>query len=448
MGASFLDEIRSDGHVERFAGGRYGGSGRADGAGLPRSTKWQFAFATGIECSSPTITGPDGRTLRRDMLEECGHYARYKEDFALVRDLGLRVVRYGLPYHKTHLGPGRYDWSFADAAMAELQRLELLPILDLLHFGLPDWLGDFQNPELPVHFAHYCGEVAKRYPWVRAYTPVNEIWVTAQKSAKEGAWNERLKDDPAFVTALKHLAAASITACAAIVQHRPDAIFITSETAEYIHDMSTRPGADIKLHNRLSYVSFDLLYGKQPEAPVYRYLRDNGMTEAEFDWFMQSEPAGHQIMGNDYYGRNERMRLPDGRIIEGEDVLGWYLITKRYYDRYYKPIFHTETNVFDADAAPSWLWKQWANVLRMRRDGVPVLGFTWYSLIDQIDWDIGLTEKRGTVNACGLYDLERKPRPVAAAYRMLIENFGQIGPIAHAAMFELTDENARLEVTV
>jgi hypothetical protein len=42
---------------------------------------------------------------------------------------------------------------------------------------------------------------------------------------------------------------------------------------------------------------------------------------------------------------------------------------------------------------------------------VPVLGFTWYSLTDQIDWDIGLTKKRGTVNACGLYDLKRKPRP-------------------------------------
>ena len=59
--------------------------------------------------------------------------------------------------------------------MAEMQRLEITPILDLLHFGVPDWLGNFQNPELPVHFADYCGAVAKRYPWVRYYTPINEI---------------------------------------------------------------------------------------------------------------------------------------------------------------------------------------------------------------------------------------------------------------------------------
>ena len=46
---------------------------------------------------------------------------------------------------------------------------------------------------------------------------------------------------------------------------------------------------------------------------------------------------------------------------------------------------HTETNVFDAKDGPTWLWKQWVNILRMRKEGVPVLGFTWYSLIDQID---------------------------------------------------------------
>ncbi|MEJ7662219.1 MAG: hypothetical protein WKG07_22945 [Hymenobacter sp.] len=48
--------------------------------------------------------------------------------------------------------------------MAEIQRLGITPILDLMHFGVPDFIGNFQNPELPVHFAAYCEEVAKRYP--------------------------------------------------------------------------------------------------------------------------------------------------------------------------------------------------------------------------------------------------------------------------------------------
>ena len=80
----------------------------------------------------------------------------------------------------------------------------------------------------------------------------------------------------------------------------------------------------------------------------------------------------------------------------------------------------------------------------MRRDGIPVLGFTWYSLIDQVDWDIGLSEKRGTVNACGLYDLDRRPRPVAESFKMLLREYGRMSLIAHAEMFALTDQPARL----
>lgn len=420
----------------------------AAAARLPEGQRWEFAFATGVECSNPIIAGRDGCTIRRDQLAECGHYSHLAEDLRLVRELGLWVLRYGLPYHLVNPARGRYDWSFADCAMREIERLGIIPILDLLHFGVPDWLGNFQNPELPLRFAEYAGEVVARYPWVRFYTPVNEIYVAARASGRDGVWNEQLKTDRGFVTALKHLAAANILATKEIVRHRPDAVIIQSETAEYTHHLSAHPSAEVKLTNQLGYLALDLLYGNAPDADVVFYLLDAGMTRREYEWFMQGEAPGYHVMGNDYYGRNEQMLLPDGTRLSGEDVLGWYLITKRYYERYYKPVMHTETNVFDAARAPAWLWKQWANVLRMRRDGVPVLGFTWYSLTDQIDWDTGLAEKNDRVNECGLYDLERRPRPVAHAYRQLLEEFGQISTLAHGEMFELTGRPAASRVVV
>ena len=51
--------------------------------------------------------------------------------------------------------------------MAEMRKLGIVPIIDLLHFGLPDWLGDFQNPDWPNYFAEYARTFAERYPWVR-----------------------------------------------------------------------------------------------------------------------------------------------------------------------------------------------------------------------------------------------------------------------------------------
>ena len=442
---SFLDAVERALGAGGFAGDQFGGAAGRDGSGVPTASPGNFLFATGIECSNPTIA--NGR-IRRDQLAECGHYDRWRDDLRLTRELGLRVLRYGLPLHRVWLGEGRYDWAFADLVLAEMQRLEIVPILDLCHFGLPDWIGNFQNPDFPLLFRSYCDAVAERYPWVRHFTPVNEIYVTARLSAKDGLWNEQATDDRSFVTALKHCAAASILGTQAIAARRPDCLIIQSESAEYIHEAKASVSAAVRLQNKQRFISLDLLYAVPFDAEVDHWMADNGLTRKEYDWFMAGEPPGFQVMGNDYYGRNERILKPDGSMCPAEDVLGWYNITNEYYKRYRKPVMHTETNVFDPVAAPTWLWKQWMNVLKMRRDGVPVLGFTWYSLIDQIDWDIALAEQRGTVNACGLFDLDRNPRPVAEAYRSLLAEFGQITAVPHGGMFVITDGPAELKVSV
>ena len=442
---SFLDAVKTRYPNGSYAGDEHGGGAGADGSGLPDGSAGAFRFATGIECSYPTI---QGGKLRRDQLAECGHYERWREDFALVKDLGLRSLRYGLPLHRICQADGGFDWSFSDQALAELKRLEIEPILDLMHFGVPDHWGNFQNPDLPVLFADYCDRVAERYPWVRCFTPVNEIYVTARNSAKDGLWNEELKGDRSFVTAIKHIAAASILGTQAIAARRPDCIIIQSESAECMHQAAPTQSAQVTLSNKLRFLSLDLLYANAPDAEVMLYLLDNGMTREEYAWFMAGEPPGYQIMGTDYYGRNEKIMKPNGEVISAEDVYGWREITKEYYQRFKKPVFHTETNTFDPELAPQWLWKQWVNILAMRDDGVPVLGFTWYSLTDQIDWDSQLAEKNNRVIACGLFDLDRKPRKVAADFRMLVENFGRISLMPHAELFRVTDQPATLKVGV
>lgn len=70
-----------------------------------------------------------------------------------------------------------------------------------------------------------------------------------------------------------------------------------------------------------------------------------------------------------------------------------------------------------------YLRKQWANIVRLRQDGVNVIGFTWYSLTDQVDWDTALREDNGRANPCGLVNMDRKLRPVGAAYAELIKDW-------------------------
>ena len=70
----------------------------------------------------------------------------------------------------------------------------------------------------------------------------------------------------------------------------------------------------------------------------------------------------------------------------------------------------------------------------MRNDGIPMVGFTWYSLTDQVDWDTALREDNGRVNPLGLYDLDRKIRPVGAAYKQLIKDWGMVLPTQSVCM--------------
>ncbi len=150
-------------------------------------------------------------------------------------------------------------------------------------------------------------------------------------------------------------------------------------------------------------------------------------------------PFAHvSVMGNDYYATNEHMVMSDLSVRDSGEIFGWYLVTREYYERYRRPVMHTETNTINAPTAPEqWLWKQWHNVQHMRREGVPVVGFTWYSLTDQVDWDTALREDNGRVNPVGLYDLERKIRPVGKEYRDLVHAFGRLPVVPNAPYFSV-----------
>jgi beta-glucosidase/6-phospho-beta-glucosidase/beta-galactosidase len=385
----------------------------------------KFMFATGIENSYPTIQLPDGSIKRVDEMEKCCHYKNWEKDFELTKEQGIEFLRYGPPYYKTHTGPGTYDWDFTDATFNRLKELDITPIVDLLHFGVPDWMGNFQNPEFPELFAEYAGAFAERFPDLQLYTPINEIFITALFSAQYGWWNERLTSDRAFVTALKHLCKANVMAMHAILKVRPDAIFIQSESSEYFHPMRPEVQKQANFLNRKRFLALDLTYGYPISVQMYEYMLQNGMTSGEYYWFEQNQVKARCIMGNDYYATNEHLVLPNGTTEGSGDVFGYYVITHQYYNRYRLPIMHTETNMKMPDSV-NWLYRQWANLHRLKQDGVPIVGCTWYSLTHQVDWDTALREDNGRIHEVGLYDLERNITPVGKAYKRLIEQWKDV----------------------
>jgi len=80
-------------------GKSHGERRRADGS---------FIFATGIECSYPTI---DHGKWRRDEMSAMRHYDLWQRDFELARQIAATHLRYGQPLHLIYSAPGRFDWT-------------------------------------------------------------------------------------------------------------------------------------------------------------------------------------------------------------------------------------------------------------------------------------------------------------------------------------------------
>jgi beta-glucosidase/6-phospho-beta-glucosidase/beta-galactosidase len=350
------------------------------------------------------------------------HYENWQRDFELSREIGVTHVRYGPPLHLIFTGPGRYDWDLADEPMAQLRDHGPEPIVDLCHFGVPSWLGNFQNRDLAQALAEYAGAFAERYPWVRYYTPVNEMYVSARMSALDGVWNEQRGDEAAFATAAFNLAAASVQMTDAILRARPDAVFVNSESSEFCQpccpdELNQSIAA---FENERRFLPLDLIFAHEVSGTMLGYIREHGL-EDQYRRFLAREVPRRTILGLDYYEWNERLIDNDGRSRALGELFGWSVIARQYFERYRRTMMHTETNRLDASDGPRWLWRQWHNVQLSRSAGVPLVGFTWYSLVDQVDWEIGLARSLGRVDPVGLFDLNRDPRSVGLSYKHLID---------------------------
>jgi beta-glucosidase/6-phospho-beta-glucosidase/beta-galactosidase len=376
-----------------------------------------FVVATGFECSAPVVRGG----IRQDELKKTGHWERYAEDYGLAASFGIRYVRFGVPFHVVAPSdrPTDFDWRWTDLALAALRDEGLEPILDLLHFGLPDDISAVADPRLVKRFEVFAREVAERYPWARYYTPVNEPLVTAVLSAEAGLWNERKRDQRAFVAAIDSLVTCAVRGMEIIRDRRPDAIFLQSDACSSYQALDEASEERARFLNEQGFVCWDLTYGRRPAGQIVRWLTSNGMSEQRLDWFAQHGTDAGCIVGHDYYRGNEWIvGLATKPRRAGSRRRGYLALAREYSARYGLPFMISETNIAGS-LAPRWLAEMWNDALTLRAEGAPIRGITWYGFVDHVDWDSGLVRNRGHVNRCGLVGLDRKPHRVGRLYRDL-----------------------------
>ncbi len=114
---------------------------------------------------------------RRNLIRETQHDAHVREDYDLLRHLGIAVAREGIPWPLVDRG-GEYDFACIDPMIEAMNRAQVLPIWDLCHYGYPDDLDPFSD-SFVERFARYCRAAAEyvipRTPGPHFFTPINEI---------------------------------------------------------------------------------------------------------------------------------------------------------------------------------------------------------------------------------------------------------------------------------
>jgi beta-glucosidase/6-phospho-beta-glucosidase/beta-galactosidase len=340
------------------------------------------------------------------------------------------IVRYGMPWRLTETAPGRYDWALWDRALEACRQAELEPVVDLCHFGLPDHYAGFLDGAWVEGFCRYVEAFLARYAEPRWFTPVNEPGTTAFCSGRMGGWNDRASSEAEHAQILAHVTLANLEANARIRADR-DGWWIGAETFSVpvaIGEAGPDLEAEVARRRALSWAVWDLHFGVEPdvEAAGFLDLVDDS-TRARVAHLATTENA---IAGHDFY--------PPGLIPVGgpapewslDDRLDYYVAeARRWHARYRVPFWVAETSNLSlpVGAQVAWLEGMTERLLGLRAEGLPVRGLCWYSRGDQFDWQTMLVEPREAVTEVGLFDVERRPRDVAAAFERLARRFC-VGP--------------------
>ncbi|MBV9949209.1 MAG: sugar nucleotide-binding protein, partial [Myxococcales bacterium] len=384
----------------------------------------------GVECSVVRVGD-----VYRSSMQRSGHDRR-ASDIARIADLGVTALR--MPVLWELVAPDgieRADWRWPDERLALAREHGVRPIVGLVHHGSGTRTTSLLDEAFPERLAEYAAAVARRYPWVTDFTPVNEPLTTARFSALYGHWYPHARSAAAFAGALVNECRATVLAMEAIRAITPAARLI--QTEDYGHVRSTpRLAYQAEHENQRRWLSLDLLCGRVDEAhPLHGYLRHVGIRHRELAFFLAHRTAP-EVIGLNYYLTSERFldenveaypaglhggndidRYADVEAVRlGVPLAGHAGAISETWTRYRLPLAITEVHLGCTREEQLRWWRQaWRAASRAREFGIDVRAVCAWALFGSHDWGSLLLVDRGDYEV-GAFDVRsHPPRPTAIA---------------------------------
>jgi beta-glucosidase len=354
----------------------------------------------------------------------CRHYELFEQDFDLARRLGHNAHRLSLEWSRIEPREGVRD----DAALDHYQRVigalrqrGLEPIVTLHHFTNPAWFhasGGWLRRDAAHLFARYAECVGRRLaPEVRYWLTVNEPTVLVMQGYVNAAWPPFLRSAWRKATlACRNLARAHVAGYRALHRCRADCRVGFAHSAPQVVPCDPRSRRDriaAWIRDLILNRAFFAMIGARP-----RWRPNGALDFIGLNYYTRTvirsggwSPRG--LLGQTCHQPHHSDQGPLSSI-------GWevyptgLLAVLRRFSTFGLPLLITENGIAtdDEHLREAFLVEHLEQLAIAIAERVDVIGYLYWSLMDNFEWDHGLAPHFGLA-AVDETSGQRRIRPAA-----------------------------------
>lgn len=371
----------------------------------------------------------DGR-LPHESGEACRHYELYSSDFDLAKSMGHNAHRFSIEWSR--IEPRQGEWNEAElehyvAVIDALRYKGIEPVVTLHHFTNPAWFsqrGGWAREDSVDFFVRYVQVVATRLASrVRFWVTINEPTVYVKRAYITGDWPPcEPRSWGRAIRVLRNMCRAHAAAYPVLHRLRPDAMVGLAHSAPYITACNPSSAAD-RVTTRLRDFALNdalfMLLGRRPGV-VLDFIGLNFYARQVVCWRPKAGAA--MLLGSEC--RDDHHGEP-----RAFTSLGWEIYAPglrkvlRRFARHGVPLMVTENGIATSDEQlrTRYLMAHLESVAEAVRDGVTVLGYFYWTLMDNFEWTEGRNARFGLVEVDFLTQ-QRTVRPAARAYQVVCQS--------------------------
>ncbi|MGI6172420.1 MAG: glycoside hydrolase family 1 protein [Christensenellales bacterium] len=401
---------------------------------LPHGFLWgaatsavQIEGAWDADGKCPSIWDEASRRIRggESPKRACDHYYRYEEDVNLMAQIGLNSYRFSVSWCRVMPEKGKINEKglrFYRNLVRELLARGIEPVVTLYHWDLPVWIekeGGWKNPKIVSLFAQYVRAVVDALSGsVRYWITLNEPQMFLMRGYMVGTQAPFRFSPFSFRKLLRNMLLAHGEAVSVIRKRAllPPKIGLAVASATYIPD-----GESAKHVDRAHKYSFEGPIGEIGNGiytdPILlgkpSFLMRGALSEADLQIISQKI----DFIGLNVYQPNNAYYPHQARYwFKPRNMLGWvmdsrcmYWTIRHYHERYRIPVFITENGMPCEDALSEdgfvhdrqrirALNDHIQSMFRAISEGIPVIGYQHWSLLDNLEWRYGYKPRFGLIH--------------------------------------------------